>query len=418
MGKLRQQNPDRATSTDGLHALTQDDDGQADGHRALTTRARGIRVPRQRLVRRSLLGGGVLVALGAIGVGVVVASAGNTASDANEASARLGSATVGRSTLSLGSPTIITKAIASGKAIPSATKAAHKQATKQPKAAKPTASARPSVSTSATGSSPTSSTPTASTPTGSTTGSSGGLDPSGQNPATTLSGFSLKYVQEFNGNSIPPDWDAYPGVPGGESASVAQWEPSMCTFSGGEAHFMASGIDSCGMQFYGDSQEYGAWFARLKGDYEPSNMWFSDIFLLWPANNQWPPEIDIYEDGGRSRSNTNASMFNTVGNICGSSPTQQCLRPYEQSNAQSGGVANNGTVWHTYGVEWTPSGVTWLEDGNVIYTAPASQVKSPAQQPALPMNMDLQSQNLTGAGTPTTRETMTVDWVEEFSWNG
>jgi hypothetical protein len=404
------------TSTDGMHALTQDDDGRADGRRATTTRARGIRGSRQRLVRRSLLGGGALVALGAIGVGVVFASAGNPPSNVTIASAKLGSAAVGRGTLSLGSPTIITKAIASGKPLPSATKAAHKKATKQQKATKTTASAQPSASSSSTGNTPTAA-PTAA-PTGSLTGGSGGVDPSGQNPATTLSSFSLKYDQEFNGNSMPSNWDAYDGVPGGESSSVAQWVPSLCTFGGGEAHFMASGIDSCGLQFFGDSQEYGAWFARLQGDDEPSNMWFSNIFLLWPANNQWPPEIDIYEDGGRSRSNTNASLFDTVGNICGSSPTQQCLRPYTQSNAQSGGVANNGTEWHTYGVEWTPSGVTWLIDGRVVYTAPASQVKSPAQQPALPMNMDLQSQNLTGAGTPTTRETMTVDWVEEFSWNG
>jgi hypothetical protein len=250
------------------------------------------------------------------------------------------------------------------------------------------------------------------------TGSHSSPAPTGQDPPTALSGFTARYVQEFNGDSIPPDWDAYSGVPGGESAQVAHWARSMCTFSGGEAHFMASGIDSCGLQFYGAPQEYGAWFARLKGDDEPSGMFFSDIFLLWPANNQWPPEIDIYEDGGRSRSSTRASMYNTVGNICDPAPTPQCLRPYEQSNGQGGGVRNDGTGWHTYGVEWTPSGVTWLIDGRVIFTAPASQVRSPARQPALPMYMALQSQNLRGAGTPTPRETMTVDWVEEFSWNG
>src|ERR1700733_12523783 len=86
MGKMRQQNPDRATGTDGLQALTQGDDGQAGGRRA-------------RLVRRSLLGGGVLVALGAIGVGVVVASPGNTVSDATKASPQLSSAAVSGDTL-------------------------------------------------------------------------------------------------------------------------------------------------------------------------------------------------------------------------------------------------------------------------------------------------------------------------------
>jgi hypothetical protein len=87
-------------------------------------------------------------------------------------------------------------------------------------------------------------------------------------------------------------------VPGGETSSEADWEPSMCTFSGGEAHFMASGINSCGMHNLADPQEYGAWFARLQGTGESPGELFSDIFLLWPDNNQWPPEIDVYEDEG------------------------------------------------------------------------------------------------------------------------
>jgi len=147
-------------------------------------------------------------------------------------------------------------------------------------------------------------------------------------------------------------------------------------------------------------------------------MLFSDIFLLWPADNQWPPEIDVYEDEG-VRSRTVATLWNTVGNACSSSPSDQCLSQYQQGNGEGDGVANNGTEWHTYGVEWTPSGVSWLIDGRVIFTAPATQVKSPAQQPALPMNIALQSQNMPGSsGTSTQRETMTVDWVEQFSWNG
>jgi beta-glucanase (GH16 family) len=191
----------------------------------------------------------------------------------------------------------------------------------------------------------------------------------------------------------------------------------MCTFSGGEAHFMTVGIESCGLQYYGTPQTYGAWFARLQANTEPSNVFTSNIFLLFPASNQWPPEIDVYEDHG-SRTSTAASMYNTVGSVCGSVPAASCLAPYAQSNGQSGGVSNNDTQWHTYGVEWTPSGVTWLIDGKVVFTAPASQVQSPAQQPGVPMYMDLQSQNVDGAGSPTEIESMTVDWVAEFSWNG
>ena len=374
-------------------------------------------------VRRGLSGAGALAALGALAACGTVA---NTASQAPTAVAKLGAAAVGHSTQTPGAPAIISRAVANGKAATATRKPGHKQA-KQPTATKlaaaqPTA-AGPATSTPTATAAPTATAPTA-TPTAAPTAaptatatSGSGVDPSGQNPATTLSGFTRKYVQEFNGDSLPANWGAYLGVPGGESSTVAEWEPSMCTFSGGEAHFMASGIDSCGMHYQGSPQEYGAWFARLQATAEPSGQLFSDIFLLWPANNQWPPEIDVYEDEG-DRSRTVATLWNTVGSACGSAPTSQCLGQYQQGNGEEDGVSNTDTEWHTYGVEWTPAGVSWLIDGRVILTAPASQVKSPAAQPALAMNMALQSQNLQGAGTSTTRETMTVDWVAQFSWNG
>ena len=370
------------------------------------------------MVGRSVAGVGAIAALGAL-----AACSGNVPTTADRATAaisKVGPAAGGRSAQGNGAPAIISRATANGKASRPPRKAPHRRA-RRPKAPNPSASAEPSATNSATAA-PTG-TPTAAptatptvAPTATPTGSQGG-DPSGQNPASTLSGFTVKYVQEFNGDSIPSNWGAYLGVPGGESAQVAQWEPGMCTFSGGEAHFMASGIDSCGMHYQGSPQQYGAWFARLQATPEPSGQLFSDIFLLWPANNQWPPEIDVYEDEG-DRSRTVATLWNTVGSACGSSPSSQCLYQYTQTNGGNDGVANSDTEWHTYGVEWTPSGVSWLIDGRVILTAPASQVKSPAQQPALPMEMALQSQNLQGSGSSTLRDTMNVDWVEQFSWNG
>lgn len=353
------------------------------------------------MIKGKLLGGSALLLLGA-SLLAACGSAAGTVSHAAAADTTRGPAADGLSPLSLSTPSVIGHAVVKGApslAAPKATRTSH--------GATPSPAAR--SSTPGTGSSSQNGGQASLVPSG--------LDPSGENPSTALSGFTLKYVQDFTGNSIPAGWFAYDSVPGGESASVAQWLPGMCTFSGGEAHFTAMGIDSCGLQYSGSPQTYGAWFARLKGDDQPAGLLFSDIFLLWPANNQWPPEIDIYEDNGH-RSLTSASMYNTVGGTCGSAPTPQCLQPYEQSNGPSGGVANDGTAWHTYGVEWTPSGVTWFIDGRVVFTAPASQVKSPAKQPATPMYMDLQSQNLQGAGAPAQRESMTVDWVEQYSWNG
>ena len=370
----------------------------------------------RRWVSRGLAGLGALAAVGAL------AACNGVTPDALQASsaiAKLGPTAAGGTAQSNNAPAIISHAIAHGKPARSARKAANWHPGHPSSSSSPTATPTATPSGTATGTptatpSGTPSDPPTSTPTGGQSGS----DPSGQDPATALSGYTLKYTQEFNGDSAPANWNLYTGVPGGETSSEADWEPSMCAFSGGEAHFMASGINSCGMKYLGDNQEYGAFFARMQGNVEPAGQLFTDIFLLWPANNQWPPEIDVYEDKG-DRSRTGATVFNTTGDACGSSPSVGCLDEYAQNNWGSNGVANNGTQWHTYGVEWTPSGVSWLIDGRVVFTAPASAVKSPAQQPALPMNMVLQSENLQGSpGASTKEDTMNVDWVEQFAYNG
>jgi hypothetical protein len=388
----------------------------------------------QRSIKRNLWRVGALASLGAVGVGALAACSGGVATNASQETAavtKLGRAADGASVQSRGAPAFIGRAIAHGRPAEPSRRPAHRHAnrphpsssatpTRPSTPGTPTATATSSSTPTAAPSGTPTATPTASpsgTPTATPTGGQGGSDPSGQNPATSLSGYTLKYVQEFSGSSVPANWGTYTGVPGGETSSEADWEPGMCTFSGGEAHFMASGIDSCGMHYQSNPQEYGAWFARLQGNVEPAGQLFTDIFLLWPANNQWPPEIDVYEDEG-VRSRTIATLWNTPGDACGSSPSEGCLYSYTQTNGGSNGVANNGTEWHTYGVEWTPSGVSWLIDGKVVFTAPASAVKSPAQQPALTMEMALQSENLQGSpGASTTEDTMNVDWVEQFSWN-
>jgi hypothetical protein len=352
------------------------------------------RVVRRRLTARRLLGTSAIIAAGTSML-VACGHSSDTASRLSPLEVRGNTAAKGGTGLSLNglslNPAIIGHYVVKGTPM---------SASPKPKP-KPTTKATPTTSD------------------GSPTpdGQQGSGDPSGENPFTTLSGYTLNYVQEFNGNSIPSGWDAYNGTPGGVSSSQSEFVSSMCTFGDGEAQLLANGVDTCGLQFYGSPLTYGAFFARIQAPAQPSGVSVGNVFLLFPANNSWPPEIDIYEDNG-SRSTTTNSMYNTVGNLCGSSPTPQCLAPYAKSNGQSGGVANDDTQWHTYGVEWNPSGVTWFIDGRVVYSAPADQTPSGAQQPDTPMYMDLQAENTDGASAPAGMTTMDVDWVEEFSWNG
>ncbi|MBO0832583.1 MAG: family 16 glycosylhydrolase, partial [Actinobacteria bacterium] len=137
---------------------------------------------------------------------------------------------------------------------------------------------------------------------------------------------------------------------------------------------------------------------RMKGDYEPG-LQMSDIALLWPSSNTWPPEIDFYEDEGGSRTHYDATVH--------PGPTGDNSRQVHNL------LNSNATQWHVYGVQWTPTTITFTVDGH-----PAGSVVPRTGLPAwpdIPMDLDLQSQNLGPAQPGHPIETMTVDWVAEYT---
>ena len=235
-------------------------------------------------------------------------------------------------------------------------------------------------------------------------------DPSGvQMPTGNIPGWNLVYSQNFNGTGLPPDWRAYSGQPGGDP--YGYWNPANAAVSGGELHFRTTAnndparsntYSTGGVDFYGNPQAYGMYLVRLKGDYEPG-LKISDIALLWPSDyTVWPPEIDFFEDSGGIRNAFRASLLSgPYGDNC-------CIIPEA--------LGNDATQWHTYGIEWTSTAISYTIDGHqwgsVIHK---SQLRSPAQWPDIDMNLDLQSQNLGPAQPTRPIETMTVDWVVEYT---
>jgi beta-glucanase (GH16 family) len=75
----------------------------------------------------------------------------------------------------------------------------------------------------------------------------------------------------------------------------------------------------------------------------------------------------------------------------------------------------NATLWHTVGVQWTPTTVSYIVDGNVWATVTASQLSGGAHWPAQAMSLDLQAQNLDSNYPSGPTENMTVDWVAEYT---
>ena len=83
---------------------------------------------------------------------------------------------------------------------------------------------------------------------------------------------------------------------------------------------------------------------------------------------------------------------------------------YGKENRQvHGAVETDGTQWHNWAVEWTPSSITTYLDGRGWYrTADA------AVQPPGPMHLCIQLDWFPKGGA-VQRSTMQVDWVREYA---
>jgi Glycosyl hydrolases family 16 len=220
----------------------------------------------------------------------------------------------------------------------------------------------------------------------------------------SVTGWRLTYSTDFPGNSLPSGWLAYNGEPGGDP--YGKWVPSNVSVSGGALHLMATSSAQGGVQFFGNPQTYGMYLVRMKGDYEPG-LSINNIAILWPAQQGvWPPEVDFFEDLGGSRQSFSASLHVAPD---GNDSCCVIVSPNQDSN---------GAAWHTYGVQWTPSAITYTIDGRVWASVSRSSLSPPAQWPTIPMNLTLQSQNQDSAQPNGTIETMTVAWVAEYAMSG
>eukprot|EP01121_Diplochlamys_sp_Union-15-3_P003232 TRINITY_DN1308_c0_g2_i4.p1 TRINITY_DN1308_c0_g2~~TRINITY_DN1308_c0_g2_i4.p1 ORF type:complete len:186 (+),score=35.95 TRINITY_DN1308_c0_g2_i4:167-724(+) len=154
-------------------------------------------------------------------------------------------------------------------------------------------------------------------------------------------------------------------------------------------------------------QTYGKYEVRFKMD---PGYGVAGVILLWACNNQWPPEIDFYEDGG-------GTMFNDGNRSKGSATLH-----WSSQNLQNTTWVNaDFTQWHTIGVEWTPGNLVYTLDGNVWSTVQSNGV------PSLPMGLGLQTQTGTNcaqnwwnacpdSSTPA-QVNMYIDWVAVYSYS-
>jgi hypothetical protein len=241
---------------------------------------------------------------------------------------------------------------------------------------------------------PTTTTSSPSSPNSYPVGTSNASEPSGYSPpgANALSGFTRVYSTDFKGSALPSGWDPYSGEPGGDAG--AQFSPSALSVANGMLNvnaiqqggeWVTGGVCDCGV-----SMTYGAVFVRSR----MTGSGPTGVQLLWPDSNAWPPEIDFNETLGGTSSTTATVHYTSANEIV-----------HQTFNIDM-------TQWHTWGVIWTPTSVTYTVDGKVW-----GSDTNVASIPIVPMHLSLQSQTWCASGwaCPTTPQSMQVDWVVEYS---
>jgi len=204
-----------------------------------------------------------------------------------------------------------------------------------------------------------------------------------------MAGYTQSYVNDFTGTTLPAGWGAYSGKPGGDPGS--QWGAAHVVVSNGMLQ-LETYQDSAyggewvtgGVSQYGESQTYGAYYVRSRVTGPgPTN-----VELLWPVAPVWPPEIDFNETGGATIG-TSATVHWAPGN-------QQ-----EQHSDHTVDM----TQWHTWGVIWTPTSITYTVDGVAFGT-----VTNPSEIPNQAMTLDLQQQTWCNSGyaCPTSPQSMDI----------
>jgi hypothetical protein len=139
--------------------------------------------------------------------------------------------------------------------------------------------------------------------------------------------------------------------------------------------------------------QYGRYVIRFKAD---TIAGYKVAWLLWPDSENWPydGEIDFPE------SNLDGTINAFMHHQDGTSSSDQDAYP---TNARY-------SSWHTAVIEWLPTRVTFILDGNVIGN-------STARIPNTPMHWVIQTETALGGSVPSDSiaGNVQIDWVAVYS---
>jgi hypothetical protein len=197
------------------------------------------------------------------------------------------------------------------------------------------------------------------------------LHPSGTPmPVGDIPGWYQTFTDDFVGDQLNDAWFTYDGEPGGDK--FGWFASSHVSVSGGLLTISAFKENSPNGLIYVTggmsnrnvfSQKYGRFDVRFRADL---GVGIAYAILLWPSDEQWPPEVDIVEDNGRDRKQTQATMHYD--------PDDKKIT--RRTNADF-------TQWHTATIEWTPGHLVYELDGRQWATIDSPHVPDEGMELAI-----------------------------------
>ncbi|MGW0035578.1 glycoside hydrolase family 16 protein [Gordonia sp. NPDC003376] len=192
-----------------------------------------------------------------------------------------------------------------------------------------------------------------------------GHAPTGVDPALWRSTF----VDTFDRCDLGSQWSTYSGQPGGNP--VGHWDKTMVAVGDGvltlSGKRTSTGWVTGGVSNYPVTQQYGRWEIRMRAARSAD---LSYHMLLWPQNEQWPPEIDFAESVASERDAMSAFVH---------------WKADDSNEKAHADLAGDFADWHTVGVEWLPGLIRYLHNGKVW-----AEVRTPDMVPTTPMWLGLQ----------------------------
>jgi len=221
-----------------------------------------------------------------------------------------------------------------------------------------------------------------------------GTSPTASEAFAGLKGYHQTAAVTFTGSTLPKGWTVFSGPIHGDTGAyydsrfvrVANGVLSIKTdHSYRNNHGWASGgLCQCGV-----SHTSGAYFVRS----QTIGSGPDDIAMLWPTNDKWPPEIEFVESSngtsGRAIVYWGAKRHHASFYFSKIKPQQ----------------------WHTWGVVWTKSKVTFVLDGQSW-----AQLTNQAAIPTQTLRLDIEQQTYCALhfACPSKPTQTHVAWVAEY----